>query len=280
MALELQNILDNIDTISKSIDTNVFIKNARDAVKVGIEAYAVEEDEKAKIYAAFEQQLSATVITQIINVAKEIPVIQAQEELYRKQIVTEEKKALDLVSTTTVRDEQSEQDLLLKGSQKTLIDKQATTEEKKALELESRTKNIDEDTLIKTEQVKTEKGKTMHIAEQIVSEKYRHRDLRSSTAVKIASMEITKQQAKFEESRRYIAIESNYQNAHMKKADFKVQQLQAIATDDDIAISTEQMTDSKNTIDNIPTTKITYNSEVSVTTPTIEDTNIPSVTIT
>jgi hypothetical protein len=65
----------------------------------------------------------------------------------------------------------------------------------------------------------------------------------------------------------------------MKKADFKVQQLQAIATDDDITISAEQMADSKSTIDGIPTDKISYQSEVSLNKPAIESDVIPSITI-
>ena len=159
-------------------------------------------------------------------------------------------------------------------------DKQVITEEKKALELGARTSNIEEDTKIKTEQIKTEKGNTMHKAEQILTEKYKHRDLRSSTAVKMASLETTKQQAKFEESRRYIALASNNQNTFMRKADYKVQQLQAIATDDDITLSAEQIADAKATIDAIPTTTVTYTSEVSVSKPSIEETAISSITIT
>jgi hypothetical protein len=243
MALELQNILDNIDTISKSIDTNVFIKNARDAVKVGIEAYAVEEDEKAKIYAAFEQQLSATVITQIINIAKEIPVIQAQEELYRKQIVTEEKKALDLVSTTTVRDEQSEQDLLLKSSQKTLIDKQATTEEKKALDIEQATE-------LRKEQIKIEQKK--------------QKDIDALLEIRYQDAMLKYQQAKFEESRRYLGIKANVDNMQIRKAMARVKEMSAFMINDSYDVTPDQFSASKTTIDNISTTKLTYTTEVSL----------------
>lgn len=300
MAVELQTILTNIDLISAKINDNVFIKNARTSVKEGLESFAVEEDEKAKIYASFEQQLSATVINNIINVAKELPTIQAQEELIREQIKVQNKEYL-------IKDQQEIAEKIKNGGiyyeytyyaedapevisgdvevgdvkTKTLMD--GTTKslyEAQKDEHEARTRNIDEDTQIKTEQIKTEKGKTLHIIEQITSEKYRHRDLRAGTAVKLGSLEVTKQQAKFEESRRYIAIAANHQNAYMKQSDFKVQQLQAIATDDDIVISDDHIEDTKTQIESIPTDKITYESEVSLTKPTIESTKIDSITIT
>ena len=146
-------------------------------------------------------------------------------------------------------------------------------------EIIAREANIAVETQVKTQQLCTEKGKTMHIAEQILTEKYRHKDLRSSTAVKIASLEVTKQQAKFEEARRYIAIKSNQQNAYMKKADYKVQNLQALATDDNVTISAEQMSDAKTTIDSIPTDEITYTSDVNIANPGIDTTVIANVTI-
>lgn len=227
MAVTTQNIIDNINLISAALDENVFIKKARETFKENIQEYEVADDEKAKMIATYEAQVSVGVINEIMQMAKEIPEIIAREANIAKE--TE-----------------------LKGKQTDLV----------------------------TQQECVEKGKTMLIAEQIVSEKYRHRDLRSSTAVKMASLEVTQQQAKFEEARRYIAIEANHQNAFMKKADFKVQQLQAIATDDDITISAEQMADSKSTIDGIPTDKINYQSEVSLNKPAIESDVIPSITIT
>jgi hypothetical protein len=227
MAVTIQDIISNINLISAALDENVFIKKARETFKENIQEYEVADDEKAKMIATYEAQVSVGVINEIMQMAKEIPEIIAREA--------------NIVKETE-----------LKGKQTDLV----------------------------TQQECVEKGKTMLIAEQVVSEKYRHRDLRSSTAVKMASLEVTQQQAKFEEARRYIAIEANYQNAFMKKADFKVQQLQAIATDDDITISAEQMADSKSTIDGIPTDKINYQSEVSLNKPAIESDVIPSITIT
>ena len=92
--------------------------------------------------------------------------------------------------------------------------------------------------------------------------------------MKIASNEVTKQQAKFEEARRYIALQSNNQNTFMKKADYKVQQLQALAQDDKVVISAEQISDTKTTIEAIPTQIISYDTEVQVDSINIPDTEI------
>ena len=70
--------------------------------------------------------------------------IQALETLKRsqlidKQIDTEIKKALDVASSTSVRDAQSSQDILNKAAQVTLMTKQAETETNKALDVASST---------------------------------------------------------------------------------------------------------------------------------------------
>ena len=132
---------------------------------------------------------------------------------------------------------------------------------------------------IAKEQVCGEKAKTKLIIQQIVTEQYRHRDLRASIKVKIASNEVTKQQAKFEEARRHIALQSNNQNTFMKKADYKVQQLQALAQDDKVVISAEQISDTKTTIEAIPTQIISYNTEVQVDSINIPDTEIATPVI-
>jgi hypothetical protein len=80
-----------------------------------------------------------------------------QADLLTKQILTEEKKTLDVVSGTTVRNAQSSQDLLNKASQKSLIDKQTLTEVKKTLDVVSTTTVRDtqsaKDILVKSAQV-------------------------------------------------------------------------------------------------------------------------------
>lgn len=222
----MQSILDSIDEISTKLDQNIFIKNARTAFKENISQFEIADDEKAKLTANYEAQVSIATISEIIKLAKETPLNEAQ------------------------------------------------------------TKNLQKDTDIKIEQEKIakeqvcgEKAKTKLIIQQIVTEQYRHRDLRASIKVKIASNEVTKQQAKFEEARRHIALQSNNQNTFMKKADYKVQQLQALAQDDKVVISAEQISDTKTTIEAIPTQIISYNTEVQVDSINIPDTEIATPVI-
>ena len=220
------SVLDSIDEISTKLDQNIFIKNARTAFKENISQFEIADDEKAKLTANYEAQVSIATISEIIKLAKETPLNEAQ--------------IANLKKDTDIKIEQEK---------------------------------------IAKEQVCGEKAKTKLIIQQIVTEQYRHRDLRASIKVKIASNEVTKQQAKFEEARRHIALQSNNQNTFMKKADYKVQQLQALAQDDKVVISAEQISDTKTTIEAIPTQIISYNTEVQVDNINIPDTEIATPVI-
>ena len=222
----MQSVLDSIDEISTKLDQNIFIKNARTAFKENISQFEIADDEKAKLTANYEAQVSIATISEIIKLAKETPLNEAQIKNLQKD--------------TDIKIEQEK---------------------------------------IAKEQVCGEKAKTKLIIQQIVTEQYRHRDLRASIKVKIASNEVTKQQAKFEDARRYIALQSNNQNTFMKKADYKVQQLQALAQDDKVVISAEQISDTKTTIEAIPTQIISYNTEVQVDSINIPDTEIATPVI-
>ena len=222
----MQSVLDSIDEISTKLDQNIFIKNARTAFKENISQFEIADDEKAKLTANYEAQVSIATISEIIKLAKETPLNEAQ-----------------------IKNLQKDTDI-----------------------------KIEQEKIVK-EQVCGEKAKTKLIIQQIVTEQYRHRDLRASIKVKIASNEVTKQQAKFEEARRHIAIQSNNQNTFMKKADYKVQQLQALAQDDKVVISAEQISDTKTTIEAIPTQIISYNTEVQVDSINIPDTEIATPVI-
>ena len=222
----MQSVLDSIDEISTKLDQNIFIKNARTAFKENISQFEIADDEKAKLTANYEAQVSIATISEIIKLAKETPLNEAQIKNLQKD--------------TDIKIEQEK---------------------------------------IAKEQVFGEKAKTKLIIQQIVTEQYRHRDLRASIKIKIASNEVTKQQAKFEEARRHIAIQSNNQNTFMKKADYKVQQLQALAQDDKVVISAEHISDTKTTIEAIPTQIISYNTEVRVDNINIPDTEIATPVI-
>jgi len=92
----------------------------------------------------------------------------AQTTLTTNQGATELKKALDVVSTTSVRDTQSGNDTLLKTAQITLANNQADTELKQALNISANTVKIEADIIDKTLATKAE----LRISEQkLISEK-------------------------------------------------------------------------------------------------------------
>ena len=275
----MQSVLDSIDEISTKLDQNIFIKNARTAFKENISQFEIADDEKAKLTANYEAQVSIATISEIIKLAKETPLNEAQISLINKDIEIKTQQKLSMIEEDRIKTAQSAKDIELKSAQ--------IEEANKGMELKSaQIREIDKDIEIKTQQEKIakeqvcgEKAKTKLIIQQIVTEQYRHRDLRASIKVKIASNEVTKQQAKFEEARRHIAIQSNNQNTFMKKADYKVQQLQALAQDDKVVISAEQISDTKTTIEAIPTQIISYNTEVQVDSINIPDTEIATPVI-
>lgn len=96
------------------------------------------------------------------------------------------------------------------------------------------------------------------------TEKYRQQDLKASINVKNQTAIATFHNAKFEEVRKEIAIKSNQDNMYLKKTEHKVAELDAYAKDDDITISANQMSDVKNMISNIPVTKLSYTSSITV----------------
>lgn len=220
------NILENIDTISGNLDKNKFIENARKSFKENIKTFEIPDDERARLIAQYEAQISIATISEIIKLAKEIPLDEANLK--------------NLAADTAIKDEQQK---------------------------------------IALEQISSEKAKTKLILEQIRTELYRQKDLRASTCIKIASNEVTKQQAKFEEARRWIAITSNNQNTFMKKADYWNGFMQSLATDDKVVINAEQMTSVKTAIEAIPTQKIEYESEVMIKEIKIEDKELDPVTL-
>jgi len=227
MAKELlKDVLENIDIISSSLDKNIFIANSRASFDEKISEFELADDDKSKLIASYEAQLSTYIIGEIIKLAKELPLLKAQID--------------DLNASKDVKKEQSK---------------------------------------VTKEQVCEQKAKNKLAIEQVLTEQYRHRDLRASTAVKISANEVTKQQALFEEARRQIALVSNNQNTFMKKADYHVQQLQAMASDDKVVLSAEHIKSVKDAIEKIPTQSLKYESDVNVSAIDVKTDILPEIKI-
>lgn len=231
MAVEIKSILENIATISTTIDENVFIKSAREAFKTGINAYEISDEEKAKLIAQYEANVSVGVITQIINLAKEFPEIQTRVALQSEQKTTQEE--------------------FTRKTKYEIQEVKARTSKNYGYEIEEENNKI-----------KSTDKKNGMIDKQIISEMWRHRDLKAGVIIKNKSVYSTLAGAKFEEARRVIALKANQDNLYLKKAEHKVAQLNAMAMDDDYVITAEQIADVKETIDEISAAELTYESIV------------------
>jgi len=89
----------------------------------GIEQLAQLQKDTQMEDEQFASASSSVIIGAMANSAKALEVLK-RNELMDKQIQTEVNKALDVISSTAVRDAQSAQDIINKQAQKILIDKQ------------------------------------------------------------------------------------------------------------------------------------------------------------
>lgn len=251
MALELSTIINDITTLSTSINSNVFIESARAAFRDGINEYEISDEEKAKLIAQYEANVSVGVITQIINLAKEFPEIQAR--------------------------------VALQEEQKKLVTEQVTSQEAQTKKILHEIEEVKARTLKNYGiQIAQALDKTMSSTDlkngmmdkQIISEMWRHRDIKAGVTIKNKSTYTTIENAKFEEARRHIALKANQDNMYLKKADYKVAQLNAMAIDDDYIITALQIEDVKTTIDNISVAAMTYATTVGSTFTEVETADI------
>ena len=187
---------------------------------------------------------------------------QAYETLKRgllldRQATTEEKKALDIASSTTVRDEQSAKDLLVKDEQISLYIVQQDTEEKKALDLVSstavRTAQSAKDLLVKDEQINisklqqfTEAKRTLDIASSTTV-----RDAQSAKDLSVKTSDIGRMDAQkslinaqkaTEDKKALDVVSVTALRDYNKLKDGALKDAQKLKVDADVAFTTEQKT--------------------------------------
>jgi hypothetical protein len=85
-----ETILKNIDDLSKGLNKNVFITQARESFKEGINTFEMSDEERAKILAQYEANLSIGIIDKIISKASDLIELDLRVELINKQLGTEE----------------------------------------------------------------------------------------------------------------------------------------------------------------------------------------------
>jgi hypothetical protein len=229
--IEMKSIIEHIEELSGVINENVFISSAREAFKEGISEYEISDEERAKLIAQYEANVSVGVITQIINLAKEFPELQARVALLGEQTIsqTEQTKRISY-----------------------------ETQEVKARTSKNYGFNITETDGV----LSATDAKNGMIDKQIISEMWRHRDMKAGVIFKNKSIYATLENAKFEEARVHISLKANQDNLYLKKAEHKVAQLNAMAVDEDYIIAAEQIGEVQAMIEEIPTDPIEYDSNI------------------
>jgi len=178
-----------IQIIDLSSVYDEFLKKGLDQLKELQKDTEMEDEQLANtasniIVGAMQNSVSA------LEALKRVELLDLQKE-------TEAKKALDIASSTSVRDAQSKQDLLNKASEKARIDeqtalitKQAESEAKKALDIASSTSVRDaqskQDLLNKASEQARIDEQTALITKQAESEAKKALDIVSSTSVRDA----------------------------------------------------------------------------------------------
>jgi len=138
--------------------------NLMEAVNVHLDAQYESGRLTGKDYATVYLGAMQSTIQQSITFVLGEQTADKQAELLAKQVATEEKKATDVASSTTVRNTQSTNDTALKTAQTNLATNQGATEIKKALNIVSDTALKDQQKLLTVEQTATEANKTIDVA--------------------------------------------------------------------------------------------------------------------
>jgi hypothetical protein len=144
--------------------------NLMEAVNVHLDAQYNSGRLTGKDYASVYLGALQSTIQQSIAFILGEQTADKQAELLTKQASTEDRKALDIASTTTVRNAQSTNDTALKAAQTSVATNQAATELIKAI-------NIAEDTIVKDAQAAL-------IVKQTLTEVNKATDVGSSTSVR------------------------------------------------------------------------------------------------
>lgn len=88
--VDAATILKNIDDLSVGLNKNVFISQARESFKEGINTFDMSDEERAKILAQYEANLSIGIINNIMAKASDLIELDLRLELINKQLGTEE----------------------------------------------------------------------------------------------------------------------------------------------------------------------------------------------
>ena len=91
MAL-IDDILGSVDSISKSLNQNILIVEARKDILKELRGSGVSKEERDRLYANFAEQLALGLVAQAMALAKEMPLLEEQKAKLSKEIEVEEQQ--------------------------------------------------------------------------------------------------------------------------------------------------------------------------------------------
>lgn len=222
--MALQDILNDINAISKAINTNELVKGARESVEKGLKAFMITPKEKAQIKAQFEMQFTGAILTKIIESAMQMRVNDSQISVHATEIA-------------------------LRTAQKELVDQQTLTE------VQNTIKVTNEGELLVSNKA--------FVVAQTATEGKRKLDAMAGINIKNWQAIGAKENALFEESRRHVLIKSTLFNSQIQKADKSTAWFNSLAVDDGFTMTEAHISSVKADIDNISVEEITYVSGIS-----------------
>jgi hypothetical protein len=116
--MDLNTILENFASISTKVNENVFIVEARKSVNENLKKFSIDEEKQAELYATYETNLSIAIVTKLLDLSKELPILQAQESDIKEatSLKTEQKNLVKKQQNTEIRrQEDLAATILLKG---------------------------------------------------------------------------------------------------------------------------------------------------------------------
>ena len=135
MAL-IDDILGSVDSISKSLNQNILIVEARKDILKGLRGSGVSKEERDRLYANFAEQLALGLVAQAMGLAKEMPLLEEQKAKLSKEIEVEEQQKNKLAKEIAILEIQRgkledklSKELAILDSQKAKLSKEIEVEE-------------------------------------------------------------------------------------------------------------------------------------------------------
>ncbi|MDD2267472.1 hypothetical protein [Sulfuricurvum sp.] len=272
----IQEILDDINTISDGINTNALVEGARGSVTNGLKAFMITPKEKASIQANFEMQFTGGIISKIVDTVMQGRITEIDIEIKEKELELKDKEIqlqnaqlnlalkeialrtaqIDVMnreialkeSQSTAQISQMNAETALKSAQKLLVDQQKLTETNTTVKVGNEAQLLSSNKAL--------------VDAQVVTEGKRKLDVMAGINIKNEQALSTRQSAKFEETRRFVLIGSTQQNGQIQKSKEENATLNALALDANFGITDTHLTRVRSALDGITLTPISYTEEL------------------